>query len=61
MVIYMELLYNAYESGEHINVIYTDYKKAFDKVDHRLRLRKLRKIGIRGQFLKLIQSFLNVK
>lgn len=58
MVIYLETLYDAYESGKDINVIYTDYEKAFDKVDHGLLLQKLHKIGIRGRLLKLLQSYL---
>ena len=54
MVIYMEILYNAYEAGGDINVFYTSYEKAFDKLDHRLLLQKLHKIGIEGKSLKLV-------
>jgi len=30
------------ESGGQINVIYADFEKAFDKVSHKLLIRKLR-------------------
>ena len=59
MVIYMEALYNAYESSKDFNAIYTEYEKALGKVDHGLLLQKLHKIGIKGRSLKLIQSYLN--
>ena len=40
-------------------VIYTDFSKAFDSVAHERLLRKLESIGIRGNLLKWIRSFLN--
>ena len=61
MVIPMEIFYSAYESGEDINVIYTDYEKAFNKVNHMLLLQKLNKIGISSRLLKFIQSYLEWK
>ena len=59
MVIYLDILHSAYESGEDINVIYTGYEKAFDKVDHGLLLQKLHKIGIRSRIMKLFHSYFN--
>ena len=38
--------------------IYTDLKKAFDTIDHNLRLAKLRRYGIDSQSLKWIDSYL---
>ena len=40
------------------DVIYLDFAKAFDKVDHKILMQKLRNIGISGQLLNWIQSFL---
>ena len=40
------------------DVIYLDFAKAFDKVDHETILRKLRSIGISGNLLKWLGSFL---
>lgn len=48
----------ALNNGEEVDVIYLDYAKAFDKVDHEILLAKLRKYGIRGKVLKWINSFL---
>ena len=48
----------ALAEGSCVDVIYLDFAKAFDKVDHKVLLRKLRRIGIEGKLLKWIQSFL---
>ena len=39
--------------------IYLDYAKAFDKVDHKLLLRKLQLYGIHPKMIKWIESFLS--
>jgi hypothetical protein len=41
-----------------VDSIYTDFKKAFDRVDHSLLIFKLEKMGIRGNILKWIESYL---
>ena len=46
------------EGGDCADVIYLDFSKAFDKVDHNILLSKLRVLGISGQLLKWIHSFL---
>ena len=40
------------------DVIYLDFSKAFDKVDHYILLQKLEKIGIKGRLLQWIENFL---
>ena len=55
---YNDLLTNL-NQGDDIDVIYLDFAKAFDKVDHRLLLKKTRSLGISGQFYKWIESFLS--
>ena len=40
-------------------MIYLDYAKAFDKVDHNILLAKLWKYGIRGKLYRWIRSFLS--
>ena len=55
-MIYVETIYNALESGHCVDVIYTDYEKTFDNVDHGLLLLKLSKLGIHWKILKLIES-----
>ena len=46
------------ESGVNVDTIYLDFAKAFDKVDHRILLKKLSLLGIRGKVLMWITSFL---
>ena len=48
----------AIESGFDIDVIYTDFAKAFDSEPHQRLLKKLESIGIVGEFLKWTMSFL---
>lgn len=41
-----------------LDVIYTDFSKAFDRVNHKVLIKKLEKIGIHSALLSWIQSFL---
>ena len=43
---------------KEVDVIYLDFAKAFDKVDHGLLIQKLKRLGISGNLLKWIDSFL---
>ena len=45
--------------GKDTDVIYLDYAKAFDKVDHEILLHKLQCYGITGKLLNWIKSFLS--
>ena len=46
------------EDGGQIDVIYTDFEKAFDKVPHRRLLSKLSTYGINGVIINWIKCFL---
>ena len=46
------------ERGETFDVIYTDFDNAFDSVAHERLLLKLERVGIKGDLLKWIRSFL---
>ena len=48
----------ALNEGKDVDVIYLDFAKAFDKVDHNILLRKLFNMGIRGRLYNWIKSFL---
>jgi hypothetical protein len=48
----------AIESGKQVDVIYTDFSKAFDRVQHSILLRKLENIGIHSSLLAWIKSYL---
>ena len=54
---YDNLLCNILE-GNVTDVLYLDFSKAFDKVDHEILLRKLHNIGIRGKLFEWIANFL---
>ena len=47
------------ENETTAEVIYVDFAKAFDKVDHLILLQKLSHIGIRGKLLQWIRCFLD--
>ena len=48
-------------NGNGHDVIYLDFAKAFDKVDHEILTRKLRLCGVQGKLLKWIEQFLTNK
>ena len=53
-----DTIVDALDGGENIDVIYLDFAKAFDKVDHPILLAKLRALGIGGQVGSWLGSFL---
>jgi len=46
------------DDGGQIDVIYTDFEKAFDKVPHRRLISKLKSYGINSGIIKWIEAFL---
>ena len=49
---------NMVENGESFDIIYTDFSKAFDSVAHQRLLLKLENVGIKGDLLYWIRTFL---
>ena len=47
------------QQGDDSDVIYLDYSKAFDKVDHEILLSKLSNYGIKGKIYDWIKDFLS--
>ena len=45
--------------GANADVIYLDFAKAFDKVSHKILLKKLENLGIGGKILTWLKSFLS--
>ena len=58
LLICMENWNNMIETGEAFDIIYTDFAKAFDSVAHVRLLHKLESIGIKGDLLNWVKSFL---
>ena len=56
-----QLIIQCLEMGQEVSVIYLDFCKAFDKVDHKTVLKKLLALGISGRILNWIGSFLIVR
>ena len=48
----------AMDDGYGIDVIFLDYRKAFDTVPHQRLLKKLRSCGVKGKILNWIRDFL---
>ena len=54
----MEYWTDEIQKGNPVDVLYVDFKKAFDKVPHKRLLTKLKTYGITGKLLNWIYSFL---
>ena len=48
LALFCDYLFSNLDKRRQVDVIYTDFAKAFDKVDHSILLRKLHGIGITG-------------
>ena len=51
----MESWTDMIEMGQSIDIIYTDFAKAFDKVPHQRLLRKMKDLGIVGNALNWVR------
>lgn len=59
LIHYSDYLFNALDKREQVDTIYTDFRKAFDKVDHVTLLKKLAFHGIHGNLLNWFASYLS--
>ena len=55
---HVEQIYKSLNNDDEVDVIYLDFAKAFDKVDHAVLLAKLGRYGIGGNALRWIKEFL---
>ncbi len=58
LIEHQENIVESLERGSNVDVVYLDFEKAFDKVDHGVLLHKIRDLGITGTLGKWIHSFL---
>jgi hypothetical protein len=59
LLIFLDKVTSMVDDGEDVDVVYLDFAKAFDKVPHQRLLIKLKEVGIGGQLLKWISSWLS--
>ncbi|XP_025266658.1 uncharacterized protein LOC112638705 [Camponotus floridanus] len=57
LLIYHDFIISAVEESSQIDAVYTNFRKAFDNVDHAVLLRKLQAFGIGGLWLKWLSDF----
>ena len=55
---YKSFLNEAFANRSQVDSVYTDFSKAFDRVNHRLLIVKLHKLGFREGTIKWLSSFL---
>lgn len=56
---YKNFLCNAFARTSQVDSVYTDFSKAFDKVNHRILGAKLASYGIHGNLLRWVESYLD--
>ena len=57
--IYSNHIIKVIEEGMQLDSVYTDFKKAFDRVDHTILLHKCKNIGLSGSILQWLHSYLS--
>ena len=58
LIHHIDEIFSILETSNNADVIYLDFAKAFDKVDHALLLKKISQMGIHDKVLKWIEAFL---
>ena len=58
LVSFTKYVLDSIEAGYQVDVIYTDFSKAFDKVDHNILIGKLSNLGIPSNFLNWVTTYL---
>lgn len=59
LVLFSKFCIDQMEKGYQVDVLYTDFVKAFDRVHHELLLQKLSKLGFNKPFLNWLRSYLS--
>ncbi|XP_045447547.1 ATP-binding cassette sub-family G member 4-like [Melitaea cinxia] len=61
LVSFVEDITEILDSGNSVDTIYTDFSKAFDKVNHGILIKKLEVIGVAGPLLDWLKSYLTMR
>lgn len=59
LLICSEYLTKHMSEPAQVDIIYTDYSKAFDRIDHVILLQKLQRVGIRGNLFRWFSSYVH--
>merc|ERR1712055_1149839 len=59
LLLHIDLVLNNMLDNKDTDVIYLDFAKAFDKVDHQILLKKLHGYGVRGKLLTWLNCYLS--
>lgn len=59
LMLFTSFIFESIDNREQVDAVYTDFQKAFDKVDHVLLLNKLAYNGIRGNLLRWFCSYIS--
>lgn len=57
LLICAEFLTRCMSEPSQVDIVYTDYSKCFDRIDHVILLKKLTRIGIRGNLFRWFSSY----
>lgn len=58
LVQYTSFIIRELENGRQVDAIYTDLSAAFDKINHKIAVAKLERLGFHGSLLDWLQSYL---
>lgn len=59
LFLYTNYLLEQMNAGFQVDAVYTDFSKAFDKIDHSILIRRLADVGVHGSLLRWIASYVN--
>lgn len=58
LVLFTEFISEQMDKGHQVDAIYTDFSKAFDRIDHKVLLTKLLGLGISGDLFRWFSSYI---
>lgn len=57
LILFTDFISERMDKGFQVDAIYTDYSKAFDRIDHNILLKKLLNLGISGDLYRWFTSY----
>lgn len=58
LILLNDFVSGSMDEGKQVDVVYTDYAKCFDRIDHNILILKLQNAGIRGDLLRWFTSYI---